>query len=266
MLVPDVTNPFFSGVARSIHHFLTGHGFSAFLVDTDHSVEVERRFATLFEARRVDGLVVISNDSSAAFFEGLTGRVPAIVLVDRPRSDKLDSVRVDNREGAMQAVAHLAARGRRKLAVVSGPTSLLPSRERLEGFRAALKLHNLPEIPEYIAVTGFSVDQGAAEVARLLALADPPDAIFAGNNTLGIGSVRAIKTLGRRIPNDVALILFDDLYLAEVADPPLTVIAQPIDDIGTTAGRLLLEQLVRRPEWHPKEILLRPELVLRRST
>jgi len=266
MLVPDITNPFFSGVAQAVHRVLFGQGLSLLLVDTDHSIEAERRFAYHFEARRVDGLIVISNDSSSAFFEELAGRVPAIVLVDRPRSDRLDSVRVDNHAGALQAVAHLATRGRRKLAIVSGPMSLLSSRERLEGFRAALKLHNLPEFPQYEAVTGFSVEQGVAETRRLLELAAPPDAIFAGNNTLGIGAVSAIKALGRRIPQDVALIIFDDLYLAEAADPPLTVIAQPVTDIATTAAGLLLEQLQHPSEWSPKEILLRPQLILRRST
>jgi LacI family transcriptional regulator, galactose operon repressor len=266
MLVPDVTNPFFSGIARTANHLLFGQGFSAFLVDTDHSLDAERRFAHLFEARRVDGLLVISNDSSSAFFEELAGRVPAIVLVDRPRSDRLDSVRVDNHAGALQAVAHLVVRGRRKIAIISGPTSLLSSGERLEGFRSALRLHNLPEIPEYIAITGFSVEQGIAETKRLLELADPPDAIFAGNNTLGIGAISALKALGRRIPEEVALIIFDDLYLAEAADPPLTVIAQPVTDIGTTAVSLLLGHLERSSDWHPREILLPPQLILRRST
>ncbi len=266
VLVPDITNPFFSGVARTANRVLFSQGLAAFVVDTDHSVDVERRFAHLFEGQRVDGFLIISNDASPFFFDELASRVPAIVLVDRPRSDRLDSVRVDNHTGALQAVAHLAGRGRRKIAIVSGPKELLSARERLEGFRTALRLHNLPEVPEYIAVTGFSVEQGVAATRRLLELTNPPDAIFAGNNTLGIGAVSAIKALGRRIPDDVALMIFDDLYLAEAADPPLTVIAQPVTDIGATAANLLLEHLKQPSDWHPKEVLLPPQLILRRST
>ncbi len=265
LLVPDITNPFFADVARAAGRAFRRAGYSCLLCDTGGDVATEERDAVLCLHHRVDGMFVISNSGAPRFFEKLGRQGQAIVLVDRPASDELDSVRVDNADGTLQAVAHLAARGRRRLAIISGPLTLLPARERFDAFRAGLDLYNLRRIDPYLHATGFSVAHGYAAARHLLSLDPPPDAIFAGNNTLGIGAIRAIKERGCRIPDDVAVIMFDDVYLAESLEPPITVIAQPTGQIGTVAAQLLLGRF-NEPNRPPKEILLKPQLVVRRST
>jgi DNA-binding LacI/PurR family transcriptional regulator len=264
LLVPDITNPFFADVAKAAARTLRRAGYSCLLCDTEGDIAVEERDATLCLHRRVDGMVVISNNSTAGFFEKLGRQGLAIVLVDRPASRDLDSVRVDNGDGTLQVVAHLAARGQRRLAIISGPLTLLPANERFDAFVTGLDLHNLPRVDDYLHVTGFSIPHGYDAARSLLALDPAPDAIFAGNNTLGIGAIRAIKEAGCRIPEDVAVIMFDDVYLAESLEPPITVIAQPTEQIGTVAAQLLLERL-EDPHRQPREVLLRPRLIARGS-
>lgn len=264
LLIPDITNPFFAAVAKSTERTLRRAGYSCMLCDTEGSVTSEQHDAMVCLHRRVDGIVVISNDSTASFFEKLGEQGQPIALVDRPSSRTLDSVRVDNADGTLQAVSHLAARGRRRLAIISGPPTLLPASERLNAFVTGLGLHNLPRVEDYLHVTGFSITHGYDAARFLLALNPPPDAIFAGNNTLGIGAIRAIKDTGRRIPEDVALIMFDDVYLAESLEPPMTVIAQPTEQIGTVAAELLLERLDDFDR-QAQEVLLRPQLIVRGS-
>jgi LacI family transcriptional regulator len=264
LLIPDITNPFFADVAKAAERILRRAGYSCLLCDTEGDVATEERDATLCLHRRVDGMLVISNNSTAAFFEKLGRQGQAVVLVDRPASHDLDSVRVDNEDGTLQVVSHLAARGRKRLAIISGPLTLLPAKERFHAFVTGLALHNLPRVEDYLHVTGFSIAHGYDAARFLLALDPPPDAIFAGNNTLGIGAIRAIKERGCRIPEDVAVIMFDDVYLAESLEPPVTVIAQPTDQIGTVAAQLLLERL-DDPHRQPREVLLRPRLIVRGS-
>lgn len=264
LLIPDITNPFFADVAKAADRTFRQAGYSCLLCDTEGDVAAEERDAVLSLHRRVDGMLVISNNSTAAFFEKLGRQGQAIVLVDRPASRELDSVRVDNADGTLQAVSHLAARGRRRLAIISGPLTLLPAQERLDAFVTGLSLHNLPRVEAYLHVTGWSITHGYEAARRLLELDPPPDAIFAGNNTLGIGAIRAIKEKGCRLPEDVAVIMFDDVYLAESLEPPITVIAQPTEQIGTVAAQLLLERL-GDPGRQPREVLLKPQLIRRRS-
>lgn len=264
LLVPDITNPFFAAVAKAAERTLRLAGYSCMLCDTEGGVASEQHDAMVCLHRRVDGMLVISNDSSASFFEKLGQQGQPIVLVDRPSSRILDSVRVDNADGTLQAVSHLAARGRRRLAIISGPPTLLPASERLHAFVTGLGLHNLPRVEDYLHVTGFSITHGYDAARFLLALDPPPDAIFAGNNTLGIGAIRAIKDTGCRIPEDIAVIMFDDVYLAESLEPPLTVIAQPTEQIGAVAAKLLLERLDDSGR-QPREVLLKPQLIVRGS-
>jgi DNA-binding LacI/PurR family transcriptional regulator len=264
LLVPDITNLFFAEVAKAAVRTLRRAGYFCLLCDTEGNVAAEERDATFCLHRRVDGMLVISSNKTATFFENLGRQGQVVVLVDRPASRQLDSVRVDNTDGALQAVAHLAARGRRRLSIISGPLAFLPARERFDAFVAGLDLHNLPRVEEYLHVTGWSIAHGYQAARLLLALDPPPDAIFAGNNTLGIGAIRAIKELGCRIPEDVAVIMFDDVYLAESLEPPITVIAQPTEQIGTVAAQLLLER-IDDPGRPPREVLLKPQLIVRGS-
>jgi len=265
LLIPDITNQFFAEVARVAEFEFREAGYSCFFCDTAGDVVTERQYAELFRNRRVEGLLVISSDPTAAFFDDLARRGPAVVLVDRPRSDLVDSVRVDNADGVLQAVAHLTARGRRRLAILAGPQSLLPARERLDAFLQGLTVHGLPRVDRYVQVTGFAVPDGYAAVRAMLSLPEPPDAIFASNNNLGIGAIRAIKESGRGIPGDVSLITFDDVLLADLLDPPVTAVAQPTADIARVGVTLLLERLATPPRQSVREVILRPRLIVRGS-
>jgi LacI family transcriptional regulator len=172
-------------------------------------------------------------------------------------------VLVDNALGARMAAEHLLDLGHTRVAVVTGPQSLTTGRERLRGFRAALEARELTLSPDYIEISNFREAGGYSAVVRLLALSEPPTAFFVANNEMMAGALSALRERGLRIPEEVSLISFDDVRWARYVQPPLTVIAQPTEQIGTLAAGLLFERLSGRQE--AIHYLLKPELVRRAS-
>jgi len=185
------------------------------------------------------------------------------IFVDRaPRGVEADAVTVDNLGGACTATRHLLQQGHRRIACLGDATSIRTAADRLEGYRAAMAAAGVP-VREELVVPGLrTVDAGQLAVRRLLELADPPTAIFAGRNNLSIGTVRALREAGRQ--HRVALVGFDDFPLADVLEPALTVIRQDVGRIGACVGELLFARLDGDTS-EPKHVLVQPTLVIRGS-
>jgi LacI family transcriptional regulator len=266
LLVLDITNPFCAQIARSAQQVLDAAGYLTILCDGERNPERELRYlATLLEAR-VAGLIINSSADDPTNFEKYCERhhLPGI-LVDRHRSSILDSVRVDNYSGTLQAIAHLASRGYRRIAIIAGQQSALSGYERVDAYRRAIRMYNLEDDESLVQVGDFTETSGYNLSQKLLKLSTPPQAIFAGNNTIGFGVFRALRDQGVRIPEEMALLIFDDFVLADLTAPPLTVIAQPLAEIGQTAAQLLLRRLGGQDQLEVQELLLQPKLILRGS-
>jgi LacI family transcriptional regulator len=242
LVIPEMGNPFFGTVAGGIESAVRARGLTLIVGSSSETADLEASLIATFLARRVSALMVVP--SAASDHRHLrTERVAGlpIVFLDRPAVGlTADSVVSANREGAEAGIAHLIAHGHRRIGFVGDlPATLYTRRERFQGYRDALERAGLP-FDRALVETGHDQEAAVRAALRLLALPDPPTALFAANNFASMGAVVALSRAGRR---DVALVGFDDLPLAEVLDPPLTVVAQDPAGVGAVAAELVLSRL-----------------------
>ncbi|WP_405550609.1 LacI family DNA-binding transcriptional regulator [Streptomyces sp. NBC_01171] len=242
LVVPDLGNPFFGAVAGSIEDRVRERGLTLLMGSSADDPDRERALTDKFLARRVSILMVVPSVGAdhAHLRQPRAAGLP-VVFVDRPGAGlATDCVVSSNREGARAGVTHLVGYGHRRIGFVGDlPTRLYTRRERLAGYREALRDAGLPDDRLLIASAHDQHDAGEA-TGRLLALPDPPTALFAGNNIVALGVVAELARSGRK---DVAVVAFDDVALAEALEPALTVVAQNPEEIGRTAATTALARL-----------------------
>ncbi len=265
IIAPEIANPFAMEVASGAQRVFRDNGYVAFVSGSESDIANERSNLQSLVDKRVDGLLVTPLEPEGRALERVNHQIP-IVLIDYINTDRLDSVRVDNVEGAFHAVAHLVSRGHRHIATIAGPQRYTSDRERLEGFQRACSFYNLNVPQSYIRFGDFFVEGGYQQCRALLEDCPEVDAILAANNLMGIGVLKALRDAGKQIPEEVALCIFDDFLMADLAAPPLTVVAQPAFSIGETAARMLIERVTKRVTGEARQVLLKPELIVREST
>ncbi|GKQ36147.1 LacI family DNA-binding transcriptional regulator [Streptomyces sp. A012304] len=242
LVVPDLGNPFFGAVAGSIEDTVRDRGLTLLMGSSADDPDRERALTDKFLARRVSILMVVPSvgaDHSPLKAHRAAG-LP-VVFIDRPGVGlATDSVVSSNRAGAHEGVTHLITHGHRRIGFVGDlPTKLYTRRERLAGYRSALQEAGLP-YDRALVTSAHDQHGAAAATSRLLELADPPTALFAGNNMVALGIVTELARGGRK---DVAVVAFDDVALAEALEPALTVVAQDPEAIGRTAATTALSRL-----------------------
>lgn len=265
LIIPDICNNFFTVLARGVEDVAQRYGYRIVLCNTDELPEHEHTYINELVERRIDGLILASATTSAAH---LPSEQVGLVLVDRQiPGAQGDVVRVDNQYGAYIGVKHLLQLGHRRIGIVVGPETASTTQERLAGYRNALDQAGIAYDPQLVHSSSHTArGQGATEY--LLGLSSPPTALFTANNVVTTRVLLDVRRLGIRVPADLAIVTFDDLELAELVDPPLTVVSQPAYTVGTTAAQLLLSRLEQPghrqpPEW--QEIVFQPSLVVRDS-
>ncbi|WDV49912.1 LacI family DNA-binding transcriptional regulator [Streptomyces coeruleorubidus] len=242
LVIPDLGNPFFGAVARSIEDTVRERGLTLLMGSSADDPDRERDLTDKFLARRVSVLMVVpSVGADHSNLKAHRTRGLPVVFLDRPGAGlSTDSVVSSNRTGAHDGVAHLIAHGHRRIGFVGDlPTKLYTRRERLAGYREALQEADIPYDRSLVA--NAHDQQGACAVtSQLLDSADPPTALFAGNNIVALG---VVTELARSKRDDVAVVAFDDVELAEALEPALTVVAQDPEEIGRTAATTALARL-----------------------
>ncbi len=269
LVVLDVRNPFFTDVARGAEDRAAEDGMTILLGNSDENAERERAYLDLFEEQRVHGVLISPLGDDETRLQRLRGRDTPVVLVDRVSEDRrLSSVSVDDVVGGELAVRHLIDTGRRRIAFVGGPTSIRQVADRLAGARRAVDSEPGATL-EIVATESLTVLDGraAGEAIRERPSGDRPDAVFAANDLLAMGVLQAFNMLGSvRVPEDIALIGYDDIDFAAAAVVPLSSIRQPASLIGYTAVDLLLKEAASNGEFSPEQVVFQPELVVRDST
>ena len=263
LVLEDVSNPFFSAVHRGVEDVARQHGTLAFAGSSDEEPDRERELVEAFGARGVDGLVIAPCTSDQSYLQRERENGTALVFVDRPpQFIDADAVVSDNVGGARAAVDHLLSAGHRRIAFLGDRPAIFTAQERLRGYREALAAAGIPEDPEL--ERGGLVDSEMARAAarELLLAADPPTAIFAGQNLITVGAVRAMRELGRQ--REVALVGFDDVVLGDIVDPGISVVMQDPYALGREAARLLFSRLAGH-EGPGRRIELPTRLVARGS-
>ncbi|MEU6786843.1 LacI family DNA-binding transcriptional regulator [Nonomuraea angiospora] len=256
------TDPFFGRVVAGVVSFLSTRGVHPTLMfaETDESRD---QIVTYLRQGNADGAALVSTHAEDPLPALLVeARVPTVLFAKPARPIPISYVDVDHRAGAKLAADHLWALGRRRIATISGPLDVPASQERLAGFRDAMAAHGQSYIP--CAEGGFTYGSGEAAMERLLAEHPDLDGLFVGNDLMAQGALPALRQHGRRVPEDVAVVGFDDSSVATACRPPLTTVRHPVEDMAAEMARLLLTR-IEEPGLPPTSVIFDPALVVRRS-
>ncbi|WP_344949174.1 LacI family DNA-binding transcriptional regulator [Actinomadura miaoliensis] len=266
VVVEDLTNPYATDVARGAEQALNAAGHDALWLTNDHSADKERRCLELLEQQRAAGVLITPVGLGPAGIVRLRAAGMTVVLLDHA-GPGVCSVRVDHVAGGAVAAAHLLGLGRERLAFVTGDPHPQPCQERLDGAaRALARAGHEPAVT--LTQASLSPKEGGAAARRLLALDSVPTGVFCANDLLAVGLVNELVRQGVRVPEDVAVIGYDDIELAATAAVPLTTIRQPRHELGRAAAELALTEAAEAaegPGHQHRQIVLTPELVVRES-
>ena len=263
LVVDDVSNPFMAVCAQAIEGVAQEHGHALILCDSHADLSTEDAYVGLLAQRQVDGLLLVpARGRNGRLKDEQRAGLP-VVAFDRPAEGvRTDSVLVENRAGAREATEHLIWHGHERVAFVGDVRHYYTARKRLDGYKQALKAADLEPLH---TLDAHSIEQGEEATKGLLEAPDPPTALFAANILTVLGALRAIEDLGLRVPDDVAVIGFDDFELAHVLRPRFTLVRQPAAELGRRAAETLFDRLEGRGRPEPQRLVLPTELIVRES-
>lgn len=267
VVLTDITNPFWTTLARGVEDAANEKGYGVFLCNTDESSEKQEQYLTMLLKRRIDGLLIAPIGDNNEPIDRIKQHNIAVVVVDRTVSGgDVDMVRGDSFDGAYRLTKHLTALGHQDIAILTGPKNISTSVERVDGFRQALAEAGLQSKSKNIFWGTFSQSMGA-EMARQALNRNPrPTALVTTNNFIAIGAWQSINQAGLSIPQDISLVTFDEIPNMIIPNPFLTVAVQPAYDMGFQATQLLMARLAKEGPTECQEIILPVELFIRKSS
>lgn len=266
LLFADVENIFYGTVAKNVEAAAKTAGYHVVLANSGDDPDSEADYLQVLEEMQVAGLIVTPTSANGDHLRRLIAHGIFVVQIDRRiHGLATDSVLIDNQAGAEMAVMELLAAGRRRIAILTGPLSVSTSQDRLDGYKRALREYGIDPRPELIKIGSFFRDHALAH-ARALLEADPrPDAIFAANNVLAEAVLLAASEVRLRVPEDLAIIGFDDLPWMTIVSPTLATVRQPVAEMARAAIDLLLRRLNGEESGPSRTLTFDPELVIRDS-
>lgn len=265
LVVTTVADPFASEVVSGLEQAANDHGYAVFLAESNGEPEREKKIVQSFAERRVDGIVVTSSRVGALYLPLLSEMMVPIVLVNNQHPGAfVHSVMIGNLEGSKAAAGHLVALGHRRIAYLGDQFGYQSDTERFAGYREALDTAGIPFLPELVVHGNGKPQEAMSAMDKLLALAVPPTAVCCYNDMSALGAMRSIQLQRLRVPEDISVVGFDDLFLASYTQPPLTTVRQPMRRMG----QLAMESLFKLMSGTESEIRIRvdAELVVREST
>jgi len=267
LLISDIQNPFFTALVRGVEDVAQCNGYSLILCNSDEDLKKELQYVQILCSEKVAGAIVVpASERSRSFLPFVEAGVPFIAVDRRLETNPIDCVLVDNVRGSFEAVAHLASRGNRRIAVVTGPLTTTTGRDRLEGYRTAIRNAGLPLDPDLERVGTFKSESGLRLTEELLNLRPAIDALFVANSAMELGALEALRNRSVRIPDDVAVIIYDEMPWSSLPGVSLTTVRQPTYELGRLSCLRLLDRMGAPAAVTRQEIVLVPELVVRDST
>jgi LacI family transcriptional regulator len=267
LILTDISNPFWTTVARGGEDAASDAGFNVILCNTDESDVEQDKYLRVLLQKQVDGVLLVPARSAMEPIQFVQSQDTPVVVLDRRIPDaQVDVVRCDSEGGAYQLTRLLLSLGHRRIAMLSGPRRVSTAEDRVAGYRRALTEAGLDVDTALVYYGEFSLESGYDMTQRMLSRTPRPSGLFAGNNFIAIGALRALRDSGLRVPEDLALVGFDDLPTDLVVDPFLTVAAQPAYEMGRQATELLLARLSEEAPVAYQEIVLPTEIVVRESS
>lgn len=244
VIVPDICDPFFSEIIRGIEVTAAAHGYLVLIGDCAHQNQQEKTFIDLIITKQIDGMLLLGSRLPFDASKEEQRNLPPMVMANEFAPElELPTVHIDNLTAAFNAVYYLQELGHRRIACIAGPEEMPLCHYRLQGYVQALRRNGIVVDPRYIARGNFTYETGAAALAQLIALPEPPTAIFCHSDVMALGALSQAKRSGLNVPEDLSIMGFDDIALSQFCDPPLTTVAQPRFDIGKEAMLLLLDNM-----------------------
>ncbi|WP_078434995.1 LacI family DNA-binding transcriptional regulator [Metabacillus halosaccharovorans] len=265
VVVPDITSAFFSKVLRGIEHVAVQNGYQVILGDTENDTEREQEYINLLLQKQADGMVLLTARQDKTQLEEIAEHFPMVLACEYMDGLNVPTVSIDNISSARKATEHLIQQGHTKIAHITGPINVILSRDRLRGFQQAMMSHDLEIDSAYIQEGDFTFESGYHQMLKLLALETPPSAVFVFNDEMAMGVIKAVKDSHLSIPENVAVVGFDNIKMSSVIEPNLTTINQPKYEIGKKAMELLLK-LINGESLQKKKFVMKDELIVRESS
>ncbi len=264
IIIPDISNPFFTAIVRGIEDIALRKQYKVFLCNSDRNPEKEKMYIEVLAMERISGAVIAPyREENLVPLDKLA--IPYVFINQTLPGVKVDSVVLNNFKGAYEATMHLIELGHTRIGVINSPNRPVET-QRLIGYQKALLDSGIGIDPEIIVSGPFLVENAEKATDQLLALPDPPTAVFSLNNTMTIGTLKSIAKHGLSIPGDISVIGFDDMPWLSFFTPPITVVQQPTYEIGTSAAGLLFNHIEDPETAEVKNLVLDPELIIRSST
>jgi DNA-binding LacI/PurR family transcriptional regulator len=263
-LVPDLANPYYAEILRGIGNTARQHNYELLLCDTGLDAARERAYAQMLGSHMYDGVICMDPFTTQRLVAAEVRNLPWVACSEFVPDENTPHVSIDHRLAAKDAVQYLLSKGHRRIALINSDERYLYARQRREGYRDALAEKGLSERNDHIQIVG-GIDPPLGELAarRLISLEEPPTAIFAVSDTLAIGAIKACITAGLRVPEQMAVVGFDDVPIASIYEPSLTTVSQPRRELGEKAMALLLQRIQGNM---PDSITLPHTLVVRQTT
>jgi len=274
VIIPEIVHFFFSTVISGIEDVAYSAGYNVILAQSNESQTREISDIKALFNSRVDGMLMSVSRETTNFdhIESMLAKGVPIVFFDRVYDTaQASKIIVDDFTGAKEATLHLIDQGCKRIAHIEGPPNLEISKQRLEGYKEALKEHNMPFNKELVAICpSGTIEEGKKATEKLLSLKNPPDAIFATNDPAAMGAMQAIKAKGLKMPDNVALVGFSNWFFSSLMDPPLSSVDQPGFEMGQEAAKLLIRQIEKQEkddeDITPETKILKTRLIIRESS
>lgn len=266
VLIPDFNNLFFTTIVSNIENVLIKNGYSTILCDYKNDIELEKEKFNFLVNKQVDGIIIIPQGDIGGYIkEQLKKNIP-LVLVDRALEDvECDTILVDNMNASYNAVEHLITRGHRRIGIIRGPDNIFTSIERLKGYIRVHKDYSM-KIDESLVKKGDNdVESGYRCLNELMEMDVPPTAVYITNYEMTLGAIMAINERNVKVPDDLSVIGFDNLHIARIVKPPLTIVVQPMEQIGEVAANTVLKRIKGDMSNYPSMVRLKTELMINQS-
>ena len=266
MCVPDFDNPFNGAVIEGIQKAARSSGYNVLLIQDLNHYEGPSNYNDILKNNAIAGIIIFCSIPNSKFLEDLSCSYPVVMCSEHTDSKDLSYVCINDATAATQAVNYLISTGCKKIGLINCNMSFKYARHREKGYLQALQAANLPFNPAWSAhISSIDYNLAYSNALHILSQEDRPDAIFACSDVFAVATINAAKKLGLRVPEDVSVVGFDNVYLSTMSDPPLTTIEQPCYQLGLQACELLLEK-IKNPQAPIKQIILNTELIVRGST
>ncbi|MFZ5968583.1 MAG: LacI family DNA-binding transcriptional regulator [Bacillota bacterium] len=267
LVIPDIANPFFPEIARGAEDKASEEGYNIIFCNTDDDTEKEERYVNMLIEKMVDGIIFTASSKRSHWLHNVQSQSIPIVLLDRdiPVEGNVGRIIVDNAHGTYEGTKYLIEKGYEKIALINGNIHSGTAKARLEGYKKAFSEFGLKIEEDIILEGAFKREWGYGAVTWLLNQGIGFDAVVSGNDLIAIGVIRALKDSGKLIPNDVAVLGFDDIHMAKLVEPELSTISQPKYEMGYKASEMLIN-MIEKNENTDRFVIFDTKLIIRKST